>query len=62
MEPLTEQELAELNENFLAELDRNIEADESFIEIKEEFLSAPDPWYGVPLWLLKWLLKHLPKK
>jgi len=66
LEPLTTEELAELNEKALAELDRSIEEDEAYIPIKEDFLAAMEtdagPWYGVPLWLLKKLLKYLPKK
>ena len=66
MEPLTEEEKAELTTLLSDDIDRDMEEDpELYGEVRDEFdaaCAAGDPWYGVPLWLLKWLLKHLPKK
>ena len=63
MNPLTDQEKLDLKERFENSVNADIEAgDQEAKEILEEFNSIPDPWYGVPLWLLRWLMKHLPKK
>jgi len=64
MEPLTIDEKALLTDLFTEDVAAVFEEDpDLYAEIQDAFDAAsPDPWYGVPLWLLKWLLKHLPKK
>ena len=67
MEEITSVEKSELTEKILQNIDEVMESDpEVYTEIKgaiqENIDAGKDPYYGVPWWLIRWLIKHLPKK